>query len=110
MKKFVSMLILVMLLVGLVLSSSATTVTGEIYVDALTEVLSEPNADMPKGAPVSPNDTTPKGEVLPNDATPKGEPALPKTGGIPMFAFMGTGVLLIVIAIVISSKKQKTAK
>lgn len=93
MKKFVSMLIVVMLLVGLVLSSfavidkSSSPVLVAAYLKTPTQITSKPNATIPQGA------TT-----------------LPQTGGIPMFAFMGTGVLLIVIAVVISGKKQKTAK
>ena len=96
MKKILCILFFVVFIVGLSGSSFAVqnTVQSDVYVTPNGEITTMPNDTIPL-APAE---------------VPGSAPGLPATGGIPLWAFTGTGILLIATALVISTKKPKPAK
>ena len=99
MKKTIAVLMTCIFILSSLCIATAETVVSYTYDEEITEIK---DSDTPESAPM---------EIVSDDVIPQAAPEiLPQTGGIPIEAFYGLGIVFILAAIVISRRKAPKAE
>lgn len=99
MKKLMSVLLICIFIISCMSIATAETVVTDMYQEETTEIN---DSELAKSAP---------DEIMTEEVVPQAAPdVLPQTGGIPVEAFYGLGIVFIIAAIIVSRKKTKTTE